>query len=450
MEEAFAEIIRNHIMDKAKPKFEKFEKDAKKRRKKAEETHSTAELESILTEERQQLEDNFKPENWLTNVARRAGQRQLITHAQKYTNQYIKCSSVFAPGGDCQPNDMPQGSIISTASLSHPAMDSSGNAAALDVDTFLELSYNGKSLTEYIHEQNAAPFQVFSTDETQLKTWMDGFSKIFTGNKPSSNKRAKQIYFPLSSGGYHLLSPIFPSSLVQAIHERIITSRFSDNAKSAKKAKREGFFHEKTVINYVQTAVRTFGGTKPQNISRLNSVRRGKSYLLSCAPPTWQNQKKPPLGVKTIFSYNHFGNRAWRESNSLRRFLEQQTDRNSTMAVRSIRAEKIDQIIDLLIQYGAEIQSLQQYAGWSALTECKLSRPEQLWLDPHRTTTDKNFSMEREKNDWQEGVANQFAFWLNQRIGYGKLTPGDNEHREWQNLLMSKLGLLKKDLEEFH
>ena len=107
----------------------------------------------------------------------------------------------------------------------------------------------------------------------------------------------------------------------------------------------------------------------------------------------------------------------------------------------------IDKIIDHLIQYGAEIQSQKEYAGWSADTRCKLSMVEQLWLDPYRCTTDPLFKQEREKNNWQAGVADQFAFWLNQRIKSNLLTPGDDEHTHWQQLMKSKLLLLKEDLE---
>jgi CRISPR-associated protein Csy1 len=90
-------------------------------------------------------------------------------------------------------------------------------------------------------------------------------------------------------------------------------------------------------------------------------------------------------------------------------------------------------------------------ASWSNGPECKLDRVEQLWLDPRRGVTDKEFGAERERNDWQKEIADRFARWLNRRIdkGEGKqlLFTGDAEHLEWKSLLAKKLRLLKDDLE---
>lgn len=231
------------------------------------------------------------------------------------------------------------------------------------------------------------------------------------------------------------------------MYGRITASRFSEEAKLVRKAKRESKYHGSLQVDYPETAIQTYGGTKPQNVSQLNSSRYGRSFLLSCAPPNWQSQIKPPLGVKTVFSRYHFGLRAGKETWILRQYLEKQIDKDSTIAIRKRRAGLIDQLVDHLIQYGAEIQFLREHAGWSALPECKLSYAEQLWLDPYRD--DKAFVQEREKNDWQAVIAGQFAFWLNDRIKTKKLIPGDVEHREWKKLLEQKIRLLKENLEVF-
>ena len=124
-------------------------------------------------------------------------------------------------------------------------------------------------------------------------------------------------------------------------------------------------------------------------------------------------------------------------------------NKTSTKPVRDERAERIDALIDHLIQYAAEIQNLKHHTGWSASPDCKLSVDEQLWLDPRRASQDEAFALEREKGDWQEMIAAQFASWLNARIKGKWLTPGDVEHREWKSLLAKKLRLLRDDLEAF-
>ncbi len=66
-------------------------------------------------------------------------------------------------------------------------------------------------------------------------------------------------------------------------------------------------------------------------------------------------------------------------------------------------------------------------AGWS--TQSKLSRAQQLWLDPHRQHQDSPFREEREKNEWQAEIAGDFANWLNKQLSVkDKLMMGDIIH----------------------
>lgn len=199
-------------------------------------------------------------------------------------------------------------------------------------------------------------------------------------------------------------------------------------------------YNSSPVIDYPDTAVRTFGGTKPQNVSQLNSSQRGKSFLLSCAPPTWESQLQPPLGVNSVFSRNHFGLRVNKEVWSLKQYLLKKLDKNSVKPIHDQRAERVDEIIDKLIQFSAEIQNLVNYDGWSASPDCKLSRAEQLWLDPQRAGLDDVFAQERDENDWQTVIADQFARWLNSRLKHEKLTMGDAEHTEWKKLALEVIG----------
>jgi CRISPR-associated protein Csy1 len=132
----------------------------------------------------------------------------------------------------------------------------------------------------------------------------------------------------------------------------------------------------------------------------------------------------------------------------LKKYLEGKKDQPSTKTIRDYRAEKIAFFIDEFIQYSAEIRDMRHLRGWSASTECKLPRAQQLWLDPSRPN-DQVFSEELEKGDWREELANQFAQWLNRSLEIKKLPFGDVEHREWKSLLEQKLRLFKKGLENF-
>jgi CRISPR-associated protein Csy1 len=439
--------IADYIASRAEPKLEGFDKQAEKRRKAAKDEAALAELDLKLAAERQEVGSKYNPAYWLTDAAQRAKQRQLVTHALKFTNPDAKGSSLFSPGGSCQPKDMQPGEVLSTASLDNPDIDSVGNAAALDVAIFLQLEDNGKTLVEHLKSGDPSAIRPFSQNEEQLAGWVEGFLNILVDNDLGSHKYAKQLYFPVDGKQYHLLSPLFSSSLSQALYRRITASRFSEEGKAARKAKRESKYSETVLVDFPNTAIQTFGGANKQNVSHLNTSRVGRSFLLNCSPPDWQTQTKPPLGTKTVFSRNHFGLRVRKEVWALQQYLVRMAERSSTVDVREQRAERVDDLIDILVQYGAEIQNLTQDSGWSALPECRLNRAEQLWLDPYRAQNDPEFAREREKNDWQGIVADKFAFWLNNRLKHKKLTFGDTEHAEWKKL--AEQSLLTDNLEVF-
>jgi CRISPR-associated protein Csy1 len=451
-EESLSAQIAAFIAGRAAPKLEALAK-------KADKAATNPELKADLAEEELALKSKFAPAEWLTDAARRAGQIQFTTHPIKFTNSQAKgATSCYAGPGPQQPEGMPEGALISTASLQKPAVDVDGNAAALDVAALLQLEQDGRTLLDHVRAGDAEPLRPFADSDAQLADWMKGFAQAVSAAKPSSHTLAKQLYFPVGAGEYHLLSPLFSSSLAQAIYERMQKARFSDAAKEARKARREEAFHESLTVDYPNTAVMSFGGTKPQNVSQLNSRRGGKVHLLSCAPPTWKRMTAPPLKTSTVFSWHHFGARVYQETYLLNKFLERVADKDSAMQIRDQRAELIDRIIDQLLQYAAEIQH-SFAAGWSSRPECRLDRAEQLWLDPRRgsaaltqqDSADAAFKAERERNDWQKEIADRFARWLNRRIDKGKgrqvLFTGDAEHLEWKSLLEKKLRLLKDDLE---
>jgi len=428
--------IAGYIAGRAETRLDKFDKDAEKQRNAGQD----AEREFTLEAERKDIASRYLPSNWLADAAQRAKQIQMVTHALKFTHTDARGSSVYSPEGQTQAAGMKNGELLSTASLTNLVIDAVGNAAALDVAALLQMEHEGKTLIQYIEQGDSSPLKPFAKDEIQLADWMGAFKQALEGNELSSHKLAKQLYFPIDKGQYHLLAPLYSSSLAHALNIRIAATRYTDEVKLVRKAKKEGRFNTAPVVDFPDTAVHTYGGTKPQNVSQLNSSQGGKSFLLSCAPPNWEVQSKPPLGVKSVFSRNQFGYRVRKEVWSLRQYLLKQVDKESIKPIRNQRAERVDQVLDQLVQYAAEIQNLTGQVGWSALPDCKLSLAEQLWLDPQRAELDEAFAAELVKDDWQAVVADQFARWFNSRLKHEKLTLGDTEHSDWKNMALEVLG----------
>ncbi|HQB40033.1 MAG TPA: type I-F CRISPR-associated protein Csy1, partial [Deltaproteobacteria bacterium] len=195
---------------------------------------------------------------------------------------------------------------------------------------------------------------------------------------------------------------------------------------------------------YPDTGVQNFGGSKPQNISQLNSGRGGKSYLFSCAPPFWQSAIKPPLKSKSIFS-GEYNRRARKQAQKFQQYLLSIQKRDSNVDIRKKVKTYLDELLDTLFNYAAEVQSLTGFAGWSA-EAADLKKEERLWLDPYRK--DPLFQEERAKGDWQARVAESFAFWLKGRLKDEKMIFGEVEHQEWRRLAERRLREFEDGLPE--
>ena len=431
-------LIASYIQGRATARLEKLDKESEKSRKKcAADTVKFALLEDKIRDTRASEVSRYKPANWLSDAANRARQISFVSHPLKFTHTDAKGSSFYAVDG---PNNGEKG-YLTTATLLNPQIDVVGNAAALDVASLLQLNVAGKSLASLIAEGDMSSLSVFAESEAQLEEWRLGFKQALVDKKLCSHTLAKQLYFPVLGGSYHLISPLYSSTLAHALFQRITDSRFSESAKELRKLKRENKFSALSTVDYLNVAVQTFGGTKPQNVSQLNNSRVGKSYLLSCQPPRWKTVATPPAGHKNAF-WREFEYRSRKTVKELKEFLIKVFDSDNNKSIRDQRAEFVDELIENLLQYAAEIQNMTVHAGWSA--ESVLPRSEQLWLDPLRQ--DSQFQIEREAMAWQPVIADKFASWLNHKLGDDKLVMKDAEYFTWFKLLDRKLARLREDL----
>ncbi|MGB0733069.1 MAG: type I-F CRISPR-associated protein Csy1 [Pontibacterium sp.] len=430
--------ILDYINGRKQDKLEKFDKDTVKGVKAAK-PEELAAYEQQRHELRVQEEAKFAPAVWLTDAAKRASQLQLVTHALKFTHSDAKGTSLFAPANESEQ------SYIATHSLAAPAIDIVGNAAALDVGKLLMLEADSDTkLVHFIQQDNPEPLAPFAKTPQQLTEWLEGFKLAITAKDPASHKLAKQLYWPVDDD-YHLLLPLFASSLTHELYGHVQHARFSEEQKTAREARRNKKYSAQPTVDYPAIAVQAFGGTKPQNISQLNSRRGGKAFLLNSAPPKWEAQEKPPLKVKSVFR-GPFSRKSYGKTKALREFLERKLYHASTKEIRDERARRVGDIVDHLVIYGASVQQLK--AGWSADPECYLPMHQKLWLDPHRKEHDKDFEYEFDKKEWQAEVAADFSRFLNSELEKGKkLAMGDAEYAQWKVLTAQVLRLIKADMQ---
>lgn len=394
-------------------------------------------------DKRSQLVETHRLDSWLADAARRVVQIQIASHTLKQTHPDARGTSLHV---EQRALDAP--GLVGTHSLStRRAHDVVGNAAALDVFKFLSLEHEGKSLLQLAIVDDVSLRAAFSDDPNQARSWQLAFAGI-TANKTesSSHTLAKQIYFPLPNGGYHLLGPLFPTTLVHRSHQTIREDRFGEEAKAAREARRKGDNWPTGYREYPDLVIQKFGGTKPQNISQLNSERYGENWLLPSLPPSWHSTDvKPPLNADSIFDGEFRHRKLVRDAiENLRRFIA--ITEHNNLAIRQERTRLVANICDETHQYAAQLHSLP--AGWSADPACRLHDSEQLWLDPQRASDDDEFMKRRQWGDWPLQVSKRFANWLNSAIESKQVRFGEAEAAHWSDVLNKELSMFTEVLED--
>lgn len=385
-------------------------------------------------------------ETWLADAAHRVGQIQAVTHVLKATHPDARGSSLHAA-----PDHLPQHTEVGTHLLGTDyAQDVVGNAAALDVFKFLKLEIDGRRLLDWMRDGDIDLRDALHPDPKVAGDWMAAFGNLVRSeDSPSSHGAAKQVYWlngsdPSNDGDYHLLQPVFSSSLAHAVHMEIQEARFGEANTLARRAYRAKEACESPYRDYRGLAFRKLGGTKPQNISQLNSERRGVNYLLASLPPRWTRESpRSLLRMESVMDrFGHFeGVRPLVKA--LADFLL--ADPAPTMETREKRGI-IEQAIGFQLPlFAAGIQARLE-PGWTRDPDCQLPLCEQVWLDPERielpiregpdhpewTQEDLEFHAAHERGDWPDEVAGRFANWLNGKLREAGLTSvGDTEYRHW-------------------
>lgn len=443
IQESLASSIRAYIAERLAAKLESFDKAAEKKRK-GTPTHQQAQIEAQIQSERLELVEQYRPGNWLTNAARRAGQISMVTHAPKFTHSDTRSTGVLLRMEDRQRYTQSE-RYLDSLTLNDLPVDVVGNAAALDVARLLQIESGGITLLDEVAAGDSTALKELATSDEQAREWLQGFQDALQDKALTSGQLSKQLYFPVA-GSYHLISPLYASSLSHKLYEKLTDSFYSEHTKALRQARKGGKFHPDDLVIFPGIAIQSFGGTKPQNISQLNTKRYGRAYLLSSQPPHWEQKSSIPMKGKQAF-WNLYDRQARKTAKFLQRYLAGIFKRTSTVERRDRRAELVDELVDTLLLCASSIQHQSDKGGWSV--ESDLTLAEQLWLDPYRSEFDEAFRAEREKNEWQGEIARQFAAWLNHKVSHKSdlLYTGDPEFREWQKLLERKLLLLKDDLE---
>ncbi len=375
------------------------------------------------------------------------------THLLRFGHSSSSSDGIFL-------SDKSKDLLLTTASLKknviHDIAHNNGNL--ITISRFLALSHLGNIIIDLILDDVFSFLKPFSENDNQLSRWIAGFRQLVAKRDIKTADKAKQIYFPLKNKTekYHLLTPLFSSTLAEEIYLVQAHIKYSDESSTIRKAIYDkdadtSKYHRTKSISYPNLAVQKFGGSQPQNVSMLNKGRTwkanpkdktpwGVTYLFSSAPPIWQSQRKPPT-----YQYSFFDSKLQHVVSEddiayLRDFLIR-FDKIDLSIKDPKRKKWIDEwvgrIVDKVLAYAASIQHMEP--GWSATEGIRLKYEHQLFLDPCRK--DEAFQAARKANDWQAIVCQDFARWLNKTlVGKEKQFSPQQEHtRMWVSLIKDPL-----------
>lgn len=352
---------------------------------------------------REKLIDDHRFENWIPTAAKNASGLTLVTHSPKFANSSSSTSGVrFLPTAP-----LPEG-LVGTEGADIPD-DVVGNAAFLGAFAFLRVSYRDETLLSRLLRDDSETIGALADDPSQATALAKQFKAIAkTGKQVVTDELAKQIYFPVSEAeeNYHLLTILYPTSVAHGFHFTISDDKFSEQTKELRKMPVAEIEAPDSYREYPGLAKTSFGGSKPQNITQLNSKRAGNAYLLPSLPPDWSaDLLNLSPAATTVFDRFLAGNPVIRtELRSLAEYLRKYHPKNEEY--RDAIKSQVLIVIDAVLDLGDLLGELPP--TWS--DAYSLIAEEKDWLDPFRDREG-----EREPCD-ATFLGKRFGAWLVQSL----------------------------------
>lgn len=387
-------------------------------------------LEKVKQDEqslRQALIEQYRKDTWLESAAKRASQIQAVTHSLKALHPSARGTNLLAT-----PSLLPSLRELGTHALSRElVIDVVGSASALDVYKFLRLEVNGCTLLSALLDRNPEAMAALHSDKARSLSLRNALVSPFLPRQdsPSSHALAKQLYWLTGTDAcrddhFTLVAPLFATSLTHAVHVRVEQARYGQANKMARNAKQESSWYEGTYQVYPSLASRNIGGTQPQNISQLNSERKGLSYLLSSQPPASASRlPRLPANTRSVFEEVFpYRPKVQHAIEQMRRYPPG-------------ASEHLETLLDELVLMSTGLQRHKR--GWTLQEQVleTLDLSEQLWLDPRRAELpgQEHFADQWLQLQWPAQVGHRFEACLDELAGR-KLDWGTAQ-LDWKELL---------------
>lgn len=359
------------------------------------------------------------PADWFDAMVMHMNECHLASHVGKFTNPDIKttvCSHskkvagyVTTGGSTCSLDILTPAQYLGSASLLLSPVTPDKNVLEAVITRDKELEKELELLSLPIEKLQKKVQEMLEDSQKEPE---------------ATDTHLRQVYFPIAEGEYHLLSVMPSSCLALEMYQRIRAINGHKIDCCNKKSENYG----KPCEEVTGLTMIGFGGTKPQNISALNSRCGGKTYLLSSLPPSL------PARKIRLPKSDFFRESIWykQQSSALYRLHAYMKQDRNTIEIRQAIHDLVDEMISAVLFAAYQIRA--EKIGWNEEEAySQLPTAQKIWLDDA-------YAEERKETSWADDISSSFARWVirsyEKLLGEDAIKLGDAEY-----------GFIKKQME---
>lgn len=377
---------------------------------------------------------------WIPDAATRmAKQLKFGTHISKGVHPMSRGDNISFD----KINDLSV-TLIGTHSIESDYIDANSSAAALPLAAFFDFEIDDTTkIRDLILADNIDFVASLAGDQALAKTYQQDFKAALQNviTEPVTDERNKQLLWcttayqdeDINELNYINIIPLYPSVLTHEVYQRINQLKFSDDNKTARDNRFKTTAEQQPYISLNNLATVQLGGTKSQNVGRLNNFQSGRNYLLPSLPPMLNladSTFKPSKFADTIFAKSL----ANKVNPIIQDIFEVVKSAKNNVDIRDARKEAMDEVLRRIFEF-ANYMRHELPAGWTKETE--LDECEQFWLDPRRADLpdEAEWNARREQTEWHKEIIYRFARWMNallqDKFQDIRAEIADPEHNQW-------------------
>lgn len=351
------------------------------------------------------------PADWFDAMVMHMNECHLASHVGKFTNPDIKttvCSHskkvagyMTTGGSTCSLDILTPAQYLGSASLLLSPVTPNKNVLEAVITRDKELEKELELLSLSIEKLQKKVQEMLEDSQKEPE---------------ATDTHLRQVYFPIAEGKYHLLSVMPSSCLALEMYQRIRAINGHKIDCCNKKSENYG----KPCEEVTGLTMIGFGGSKPLNISALNSRCGGKTYLLSSLPPSL------PARKIRLPKSDFFRESIWykQQSSALYRLHAYMKQDRNTIEIRQAIHDLVDEMISAVLFAAYQIRA--EKIGWNEEEAySQLPTAQKIWLDDA-------YAEERKETSWADDISSSFARWVirsyEKLLGEDAIKLGDTNH----------------------